>query len=149
MPRFTITRQISAPKAKVFDQISDFANAPKRVSGIKRVEMLTNGSVGKGTRFRETRIMFNREATEEMEVMAFDPPNGYVLGGESCGCRYRSEFALSESGSGTEVRMSFDAKPITVFAKIVSVLTRPMLKFCVRACEKDLDDIKRSIEAGG
>jgi hypothetical protein len=142
----TITRQINAPRETVFARASDFATAPNHIRGIKKVEMLTAGPVGKGTRFRETRIMFKREATEEMEVIAFDPPSGYVLGCESCGCRYRSEFRMTPRAGGTEVQMDFNVQPLTLFAKIMGFLMKPMMKMCVKEIAKDLDDLKASIE---
>lgn len=147
MAKFTLTRSINAPREVVFAQISDFANAPKFCSGIKKIEMLTNGAVRVGTRFKETRIMFKREATETMEVVAFDPPKGYMLGAESCGCRYRTGFQLEPRGNGTEITMSFDAQPLSFFAKVMSFLMKPMEKMCLKMCEKELDDIKTSIEA--
>jgi hypothetical protein len=149
MTTLAVNRNIAAPREVVFRHLSDFRNAPARVSGIKRVEMLTDGPVGKGTRFKETRIMMGREATETMEVLEFNPPVGYVLGAESCGCRYRSEFRLTHSGSGTDVQMTFDATPLTFFAKVMSFLMRPMMKSCMKLIAKDLDDIKSSIESGG
>lgn len=145
---YTLSREVAAPREIVFQHLADFRNAPARVSGIKKVEILTAGPIGKGTRFKETRIMFGKEATETMEVLEFTPPSGYVLGAESCGCRYRSEFRLTSKGAGTDVQMTFEATPLTAFAKVMSFLMRPfMAKMCVKAILKDLDDIKKSIES--
>lgn len=144
----TIERHISAPPEDVFRAASDFARAPERIRGILKVEMLTGGPVGKGTRFRETRRLFGREASEEMEVIEFEAPRRYVLGAESHGCRYRTELAFEPRGSGTDVRMTFGATPLTFFAKVMSVLMRPMMKKIVTECGKDLDDLRASLEAG-
>lgn len=148
MPKFTQAMHIAAAPGRVFEQLSDFQGAPGRVRGIKKIEMLTNGPVGVGTRFRETRVMFGKEATETMEVASFDPPNGYTLGCESCGCRYRSEFRLTPRGGGTDVEMTFEAVPLTFLAKIMGVLMRPMLSMCKKQIFQDLQDIKDSIERG-
>ena len=64
----TVSKQISAPHQAVFEKFTDFAHVAENVRGIERMEILTDGPIGQGTRFRETRIMFNREATEEMEI---------------------------------------------------------------------------------
>lgn len=144
----TVERQVDAPPEAVFRVASDFAKAPERIRGIVKVEMLTNGPVGKGTRFRETRKMFGREATETMEVTEFEPPRRYVLGAESHGCRYRAELAFEPQGGGTRMRMIFGAEPLTFFAKVMSVLMRPMMKKMVAECGRDLDDIKQSVESG-
>lgn len=148
MTRLEIERTIAAPPETVFSRCSDFENSADVVEGIDKVEMLTDGPVGPGTRFRETRTMFGREATEEMEVGAFDPPRRYTLVAESHGARYHSEFLFEEVPEGTRVRLTFDATPVTVFAKIMAVLTRPMQKKVAELLCKDLDDIKASIEGG-
>ena len=148
MTRLEIERTISAPPATVFARCSDFAHSAEVVEGIDKVEMLTDGEVGPGTRFRETRTMFGREATEEMEVGVFDPPRRYTLLAESHGAKYHSEFVFDEVAEGTRVRLTFDATPVTFFAKVMAVLTKPMQKKIYELLCKDLDDIKASIERG-
>ena len=88
MARFTTAKRIGAPQAAVFHLFADVKRAAEHLSGVVRVEKLTDGPVGKGTRFRETRVFFKKEATEELEITGFDPPRSYTLGCESCGCTY-------------------------------------------------------------
>jgi len=147
MAGFQVTKHIDAPPARVFECAADFANAASRITGITRVEMLTDGPVRVGTRFRETRVMFKREATEELEVTAFDPPRSYAIGAVSCGSRFHTEFRFTPKGTGTEVALDFQAEPLTFFAKVMSVLMKPMIKACAKAVGKDLDDLKAAIEA--
>lgn len=142
----TIREQIAAPPERVFAAASDFANAPGKIAGILRVEMLTPGPLAVGTRFRETRKMFGKEASEEMTVAELEPPRRYVLVAESHGTRYRSELRFEPQGAGTEVAMTFRAEPLTSFAKVMSVLMKPMIKSVGKLCAKDLADLKRSIE---
>ncbi len=141
-----IKTHIEAPVETVFEKATDFARAAEKISGIEKMEMLTDGPVGKGARFRETRVMFGREAIEEMEVVEFSPPDRYALGCENHGCRYHSEFHFSPRGSGTDVAMTFEATPLTLGAKIMSFLMRPMMKSVATHCAKDLEDLKASIE---
>lgn len=143
----TTTRRIAAPRERVFSALTDFANGPQRISAIKRCEMLTTGQVGKGTRFRETRVMFGKEATETMEIVEWNPPKSFTLGAESCGCRYRSTISCKAEGDGTIVEMSFAAQPLTFFAKLFSPLGKLMAKSFRKAFEKDLDDLDRSLRA--
>lgn len=143
-----VSRHIAAPIEKVFSVASDFAGAPQVVRAIDKVEMLTPGPVGVGTRFRETRTVFGKQASEEMEVTAFEPPRRYAVGCTGHGCRYHSEFLFEPKQGGTEVKMSFEATPLTFFAKVMSVLMKPMIKSMAKMCEQDLDDIKTAIEGG-
>ena len=142
----TINRHIAAPREVVFQHLTNFRLAPEAIKGIKRIEMLTEGPTGVGTKFKETRIMFGREASEVMEVTAFDPPSGYALGCVSCGCRYHTEFRLKPNGTGTDVEMVFDVQGLTLVAKVMGLLMRPMLKMCMKQIAKDLDDAKAAIE---
>jgi hypothetical protein len=43
--------------------------------------------------------------------------------------------------------MQFDGQPLTIFAKIMSVLMKPMMKSLAKMIEKDLDDLKAAIES--
>ncbi len=147
MPSITVERHIAAPPDQVFAVATDFARAPERITGIRKIEMLGDAPVGLGTRFRETRVMLGREATEELVVTEFDPPRSYALGCESHGCRYHTELVFSPQGSGTDVKMVFEATPLTLLAKTMSALLTPMLGKLAEACGKDLDDLKSVIEA--
>jgi hypothetical protein len=130
----------------VFALASDFAGAPSRVRGIVRVEMLCSGPVGVGTRFRETRVCFGREATEEMEVVELDPPRRYALACESCGCRFLSELRFTPRGSGTALEMAIRCEPQTWVARIMSVLMRPFAAKMTNEIARDLQDIKAAAE---
>lgn len=135
-----------APPAKVFAVASDFPNGARTVKAITKMEMLTPGPVGVGTRFRETRTMFGREATEEMQVTAFDPPRSYALEAKSHGCHYMTELHFTPSGTGTEIEMRFKAVPLTFMAKVMGTLMRFMSKKMMQMCSQDLEDIARSAE---
>jgi carbon monoxide dehydrogenase subunit G len=143
-----IEKTVAADPKTVFAAASDFANAPKRITGITRVEMLTQGPVGVGTRFRETRRMFGKEATETMEVTAFEPGRSYVLACDSHGCRYRSEIRVEPAAGGSKLTMTFEAEPLTRMAKVLSFLMKPMVKSVAKHVARDLDDLKAAVEAG-
>jgi hypothetical protein len=146
MTSITVKKHIEAPVEDVFTTATDFANAGHAIDRIEKIEMLTDGPVGLGTRFRETRHFYGKEVTEEMEVTAFERPRRYVLSSENHGCRYNSEFLLKPSASGTEIEMRFEAYPVTVFARIMSFLTRPLMKKMMEHVSQDLEDLKSSVE---
>jgi carbon monoxide dehydrogenase subunit G len=145
MAAIELEHVVEAPAADLFRRASDFEHAAEHVSAIVRMEMLTPGRVRVGTRFRETRVMFGKEASEVMEVLELEPPKRYVLGAESHGCRYRTELRFTPEGDATRVRVRFEAEPLTFVAKVLSVLMRPMMKACAKAFRKDLDDIGRAV----
>lgn len=146
--KITVQRRINAPRDEVFKLFTDFERAPDRVSGIIRVEPLTDRPVGEGYRFRETRMMFKKEATEEMEVASFQAPEHYSLACESCGARYVSTFRFTPAGEGaTDVTMELEATPMTLFARLMSPLGRLMAGTVRKCVEKDMDDLAKLAEA--
>jgi carbon monoxide dehydrogenase subunit G len=142
-----VSTTIDAPIETVFALFSDLEHAPERIKAIKKLELLTPGPVGVGTRFRETRVLFGKEATEEMYFTVFEPSRRYEVRADSCGAAYRSVYEFRPQGSGTVVDVTFEARPVTLFAKLmapVAFLMKGMLKKCLTA---DVEDLKRFAEA--
>src|SRR5687767_10711193 len=107
MAPITCRKLVRASPEAVFAAAADLRGSPSRIPAILRSEVLTEGPVRTGTRFRETRRMFGREATVEMEVQAFDPPRSYAIGCDSCGARYRTQMRFRPAQGGTEIEMEF------------------------------------------
>ncbi len=146
MASFSLSTVIAAPIDTVFRLASDFPHAPEHFHGIKRVEVLTPGPVGVGTRFRETRVFMKREATEEMEVTAFDPPHSYTLSCHSCGCLFESTFRFEPDGAGTRATLEFRSTPKTVLARLMMPLGWLMQATMKKCIGQDLSDLKSSAE---
>ena len=147
MPQLTLNLTVEASPEEVFRVFSDFRHAADLVSGITKIEILTDGPIGTGTRFLETRLMFNKEATEEMEITAMEPNKSYTLGCDSCGCTYSSTFRFTPNGNGTNVEFHMDARPISLFAKIMSPVTALMFGPMMRKCmTKDMAELKAAVE---
>lgn len=149
MPKCTIATRIAAPVEEVFKLFADFEHAPGRIQGIKKLEVLTAGPVGVGTRFRETRVLFNREATEEMEITAFEPNRGYTIGCQSCGAVYTSVFRFQPDGDGTLVTVDFETRAQSVLAKLMAPLGWLMMGTVKKCIQQDIDDLKKVAETAG
>ena len=146
MAQFTLEKIIEAPREVVFDTALDLHSAAENIRGIQKIEVLTDGPVGLGTRFRETRIMFKKEATEVMEITVFERPARYVFAAESHGAKYLTSYDLVQEGSGTKVVLVFRSDPQTFMAKVLGVIFSVMIKACMKEIEKDLDDLKSAAE---
>ncbi len=148
MDPITASKHFNASLETVWEVMADLENAADRIQAIVKLEVLTDGPVGLGTRFRETRIMFKKEATEEMEVTVWDPPNSYTTEADGCGWHYTSVITCEKDGDGTLVTMSFEAVAMTTFGKVMSALTGWMMKSaCAKCFEKDLGDLKAFVES--
>lgn len=149
MSGFTVKTKIGASPEEVFAAFADLDRAAERISGITGIERLTDGPVGAGTRWRETRVMMGHEATEEMEFTAFDPGCGYTVEAESRGTRYSTEFLFRQAdGYGTEVTVRFEAKPVSLAAKLLAPLAWLMMGASRKCVEKDIEELKVHVEAG-
>ncbi|MFI9821606.1 SRPBCC family protein [Streptomyces sp. NPDC052013] len=145
-----VERRIAAPRDRVWDALTDLRSMERRLKGVTKVEVLTQGPFDVGTRWRETRRMFGKEATEEMWVTACAPAERYVVEAESHGMHYVSEWDLHADGPGaTTVRMTFTGRPTGrqgLLARLLGGLGAGAVR---KAMAKDLDDIASSVEQGG
>ncbi|WP_149359569.1 SRPBCC family protein [Lolliginicoccus suaedae] len=144
-----ITRHINAPVERVWRIITDIDNAADVLDGIVRIERLGGDGYEVGTRWRETRRMMGREASEEMWVTEVEPPRRTVIGAEHGTVRYETEFELADSDGGTAVTMRFSAtmperRGLRKLAD--KAMVRLGTSITRKAMEKDLDSIARAAE---
>ncbi|MFD4376094.1 SRPBCC family protein [Streptomyces sp. NPDC058486] len=145
-----VERRVAASPGRVWEAITDLPDMPRVLSGVEKVEVLTEGGFGVGTRWRETRKMLGKEATEEMTVTECEPPDRYVTVADSHGMHYVSELSLHADGPDASVlRMRFSASPAP--GRRQNLLSRLLARFGAKAVSKalakDLDDIARAVES--
>lgn len=139
----------AAPEAvwAVMTNLEGFADA---ISGIESVERLDDGSGFQvGTKWRETRTMFGRTATEVMWVTEFDPGHRYVVEANSHGAEYRTKQSVAPAdGGGSLLTMAFSGKAVSTMAKVMSATVGKLFENATRkAFEKDLADVAAAAEA--
>ena len=140
---------IDAPADRVWSVATDIENAQNTISGIKDIEILDRSPGGLvGLKWKETRMMGNREAVETMWVTEAEKGSYYVTEARSHGSIYRTRIILSESDGRTSLRMAFSTEPVSLLAKIFTVLLGPVMKRSIRkAFHDDLQDIKAAAES--
>lgn len=147
MNAFQITQEIEAPVDRVFQKATAFSEFPNFIDGITKIEWLTEGEIGRGAKFRETRRIFGKEASEVMTITEWEPPALYVTSASGSGCVYRTEFRFTASDGRSRIDMTFSATPQNWMAKLLARMMAPMIKQCKAAAEADLRDIKAVAEA--
>ncbi|MFD7627897.1 SRPBCC family protein [Streptomyces sp. NPDC059851] len=151
-PRVVVEREMAASVERVWQALTDLESMPDVVSGVDAVEVLTPGPFRVGTRWRETRRMFGKKATEEMYVTACVAPERYVAEADGSGVHYVSEFRLTERSPGrTAVRMTFSAAPTASGKRpgpFMRLLNRLGTRAVAKAVMKDLSDVAASVERG-
>ncbi|MEO0715728.1 MAG: SRPBCC family protein [Planctomycetota bacterium] len=151
MAKMTLTETIDAPRAAVFARSTNIDGWADDISGITRIERVTEGPFGVGTRFKETRVMMGKEATEEFEVTEVVQDEHYTMAAESCGTKYLSTFRFADApGGGTAVTLEFEGTPQTMIAKVMGAAMGPMMKKMMRkAIAQDMADLKAACERAG
>ena len=108
--RIDLERLVQARVERVWEVLTDVAHADQTLSGVEQVELITEGPYRVGTRWRETRRMFGKEATEQMQVTVAEAPTCTVIEADSSGVHYVTEFTLTPSSAdATRLEMSFTA----------------------------------------
>jgi uncharacterized membrane protein len=107
MATITVSSQIASPVAAVFERFTDLEGSPRRVSGIKAIEMLSTGPFGRGTRWRETREVLGLTDSAEMEVTAYERDRTYTITHHKMGARIDTVFTFAPAEGGTRVNVEF------------------------------------------
>lgn len=142
---------INAPRDRVWKIISDIEKSVDVISSIEKIEVMENPDSGLvGFKWRETRTMFGKEATEVMWITDAEENASYQTRAESHGSIYVTKLQITDEGEGCVLAMSFEGTPQTFGAKLMWALTGFMARGSMRkALDKDLADIKTTAEQKG
>ncbi|MGB5755964.1 MAG: SRPBCC family protein [Acidimicrobiales bacterium] len=144
MRELTVSLEVAAEPESVWAIITDLDAFERAISAIEKVERLDDGDGFEvGTRWRETRKMFGRTATEEMEVTSIDDGRSYVTEADSHGAHYRTVMAVELSASGgTRLSTTFGAEPHGLVTKVVAATVGRLFERATqKALKKDLAEI--------
>ena len=141
--------EIEKPIEDVWKAIIDFKNCSKYIESIIRLEVIDEpNDTLIGFKWKETRMMFGKEATETMWITYYSENEYYQTRAESHGSIYKSRLSIERIGGYTSLTMSFTADAQTFFAKIVSLCMGFLIKGSMKkALIKDLNDIKTYLES--
>jgi carbon monoxide dehydrogenase subunit G len=140
-----VTVDIAAPPQVVHGVMTDIARWPEIITGIGSVEILDPGPIRVGTRFRETRTMFGREATEEMTVTAIDPRQ-MVLTAENHGTRSVASHTIAPAAGGSRLNLTFEGAPVSFAARLLGMIGLLFRGALHRQLAADLADLKGEAE---
>ncbi|HSF87127.1 MAG TPA: SRPBCC family protein [Acidimicrobiia bacterium] len=148
MPDIEVSKIVNAPADRVWAILTDLEGSEFIVSGIESVEVLSGDDMfGVGTRWRETRKMMGREATEEMEVTAIDPGRSYTVEADNHGAHYTSGMAVTDIGDGkSRLTMTFEAEANTTGGKLMVGAAKLFKGATRKAIQQDLEDIAAAAE---
>ena len=147
MTTVTVTDNLAAPIDEVFAAFTDLEQTARRVSGIKGVQILTNGEFRLGTRWRETREVMGRLDDADMEVTAFDKGRGYTITHHKAGVKVDTVFTFAPAGDGTAVSITFALENQGLPPGLLTPVSWAIAGKVKEALSRDLNDMKKSVEA--
>ena len=143
MPGFEFAERIDRPREEVFDFFIDFDRASEWAPEITRVDMLTEGPLRVGARYREMRWTSKGESRIDMEITAFDPPGRYSAAFDAGGYQATFNYFFTPDGDGTRVEMACVVRPEGAVRKLMS----PLVTWLLRRQDKlKLRNLKRAVE---
>jgi len=144
----TVSVVVHASRQEVWDVVTDIEHAADRIEAIESVEVLERSETGMlGFKWKETRRMMGKTATETMWITGAAEPEFYETRAESHGAVYTSRIALEDQGAYTELSMRFHGQPVTAISRVFSACLGFLFVGGIRkALERDLEDIKAAVE---
>lgn len=146
--KIAIDIDIKAPKEQVWKVITDIENSENTITGIDDIEIL-NKPIDSivGLKWKETRKIFGKSATEIMWITEAKENNYYKTRAESNGAIYQTVLKISDKEKDTILKMEFSSVAISLKGKIMAFIFGGMLsKSMKKLVEKDLIDIKTAVE---
>jgi hypothetical protein len=132
-------------------ELMDFFTDPKAFGdlheSVTKVEVLSDVANGLGVKWRETRVMFGKEATEVMWVSKNDLEEGVILiEAKSMGTEYVSTHEFVEKENGVLLKFEFHGTPVALMAKFMTPIALLFKGATRKALENDLEEIKKYFE---
>lgn len=128
MAEFRMTERIDRPLPEVFRIATDLEHATEWVPGVKNVEVITPGTIGVGTHFRETRACGKREATSVIEITAYEPERRYSAGAAFPGGQATYHYHFKPEQGATRVDLVAEIRGRGLGWLLVPLLTMALKK---------------------
>jgi carbon monoxide dehydrogenase subunit G len=105
MPGFKRSVVIDRPVNEVFDFATDLANAPVFMPSCTKTELITEGGMKPGAKFKETRVMNGKARTAVIEIVEHERPTVHAARAGMLGMQATYLFRFFPEGAGTRVEL--------------------------------------------
>ena len=147
---FTHTMDVPTPPAAVHAYVSDFKNLPRWDPTIKRVDQLTPGPVGSGTRYVVVLSFLGSETTMDYDTKEFRPPVATKLVGVAASSVATDTITIEPTPTGSrltwraEITLAWPARIIDPVLKLI--FSRDVAK-AMANLERELNAIQQRARA--
>lgn len=140
--------KINSTKENVWNIITDIENSVNVISGIIKIEIINPTDNLIGLKWKETRVMFGKEADEVMWITHAKKNEYYQTRAESHGSIYISRLSITKEIDSVDLEMSFESQGSSFMTKIMNGLFGGVLKKSMKkALLVDLNDLKKASES--
>lgn len=151
MAKIKVSTEVKAPVERVFELFTDIQHAAERVSGIKKIDVLSTGPFNLGYRWTETREVMGRLDDATMEITSFERNRTYTVthykgGVLGSGVRIDATFTFEPVLEGTNVSIEFELHPEGLPPATLAPLEWAIGGKVRDVLSADLHDLKASIE---
>ena len=147
MAKARVSSEAKAPVERVFRLFTDIEHAAERVSGIKKIEIMSTGPFNLGFRWIETRDVLGRIDDAEMEITAFEQDRTCTVTHRKGGVRIDTVFLFEPFPTGgTEVSIEFELNSQGLPPRLLLPLEWAIGGKVRHVLSEDLDDLRKSIE---
>lgn len=105
---FTHTMDVPTPPAAVYAYVADFKNLPRWDPTVKRVEQITPGPIGSGTRYVVVLTFLGSESTMDYVTKEHRPPVRAVLTGVAANAVATDTITVEPTATGS--RLTWEAE---------------------------------------
>lgn len=142
--------EIEKSRAVVWSAITDIDHAAEMISAIIELQVVERPATGlPGLKWKETRMMFGKPASETMWITEAVENEYYCTRAESHGSVYITRLSLAQQGAITVLTMSFSARAQSAMTKVLAACMGVFVKrSMVKMLRRDLQDIKQFVERG-
>lgn len=143
---FTLERHVRAAPEAVFDLLADPARSVAVFSSVTRVEPVTPGPPGPGTRYRQTSRVLGAEVDAEVSYVEFARPHRLttVVAGTASGAPSRIEYAFAPAAGGTRVTCRYLVVGEGWKLRAAVLASRA---YSARRARRELDELAAAAEA--
>lgn len=119
---------IERPIEEVFDFATNLANASKVMPNVTKAEMVTEGGMKPGAKFRETRVMKGKEHTMLIEILEHSRPSIHAAKSAMMGMCATFTFRFLAEGKGTRVELEAEVRGNFLWWLFLGMISRMMEK---------------------
>ena len=119
---------VRKPIEEVFDFASNLDNASKFMPNIAKIEMLTEGGLKPGAKFKETRRMRSKERSAVIEIVEHKRPEVHAASAAMMGMRATYWFRFFPDPAGTRVELEAVVRGNILWWPFLGMMSRVMAK---------------------